>query len=254
MKKSTTSDVCVATPGNDFIIGDVHVPYQDDAAVNTVIKMARKFKPDNIIINGDLLDCNPLSHFSKEPIEPAAFKAELDEACDVIADLQRYSRVWLVEGNHESRFYRYINDRAPELFGITSMREMIAERLDTPIEYIFTTPKESMMEWGDDLLIGHWNVARKYTCYTAKALVERFQTNIVQAHTHRLGQYSLRAYKRTIMGWEGGCLCDLNPKYVLNPNWSQGFLVYTTYESGWGIEVVPIDDGVAYYRGEVYQG
>lgn len=254
MNAKHVPDTPVEVPGNDFIVGDIHVPYQDDAAVDVVIKMARKFKPDNIVINGDLVDCNPLSSFSKEPIEPAAFKAEMDEACDIISDLQRYSNVVLIEGNHESRFYRYVNDKAPALYGITSMREMINERLDTPIEYVFTTPKESMMEWGEDLLIGHWNVARKYTCYTAKALVDRFQMNCVQGHTHRLGQYSVRPYKTTLMGWEGGCLCDLNPQYVLNPNWSQGFLTYTKHDSGWNIEVVSINDGEAFYRGDVYRG
>lgn len=238
----------------DFIISDLHVPYQDGAAVNVVIKMARKFKPKNIVIDGDLVDCAPLSSFSKEPIKPAAFKAELDEACDVIMDLQRHSKVTLVEGNHESRFYRYINDKAPELFGITSMREMLNERLDTPIDYIFTTPKESMLEWGDDLLIGHWNTARKYSGYTAKALVERFQTNIVQAHTHRMAEYSQRVHKRILHGYESGCLCDLNPQYVLNPNWSHGFLVYNPYKGGWGMESVHIDDGIAFYRGSVYRG
>lgn len=237
----------------DFIIGDLHVPYQDHAAVKIVTRMAHHFKPQNIIINGDALDCESLSHFTKVPQEPAAFKTQLEEMCEIIKDLQRYSKVVCIEGNHEARLLRHVLDNSPELYGLVDMGKLINDNLDTKIDYIRTVPKESMTEWRDDLLIGHFNTVRKYCGYTVKALIERFQKNIVQGHTHRLGEYRIRAYNTTLRGWEGGCLCSLDPEYVIKPNWSLGFVVFTEIGEKWNIETVPITDSEAIYRGKLYK-
>lgn len=236
-----------------MIISDIHVPYQDHVAVKIVTRMAHHFKPQNIIINGDAIDNVQLSRFNHDPFEPASLKSDIEELCTIIKDLQKYSNVILIEGNHESRLNRYINDKAPDLYGLLSMKGLINDNLDTKIKYVHTVPSESMLAWRDDLLIGHFNIARKYAGYTAKALVERFQTNVVQAHTHRLSEYAIRAWDKTLRGFEGGCLCDLNPDYVMLPNWQQGFLMFTPIGDSWRIETVPIMDEQAIFRGKVYR-
>ena len=237
----------------DFIISDVHVPYQDPKAVGVMLKMLRYFRPNNVIINGDALDCVQLSRFSRDPMEPESFKAHLVELCNIIRQIQKYSNVVYIEGNHEARVQKYINDRAPELHGIVSIEGLLARRLADPIEYVRTTPGESMRTWNDDLLIGHFGKAAKNTCYTVKLLVEKYMTNVVQAHTHRLGEYAIRGYHDTLRGWECGCLCDLDPSYVAKPNWQQGFLVYTGNQDRWNMEIVHIEDGEAMFRGKVYK-
>ena len=229
------------------------MPYQDYASVKIVTKMAWHFKPQNIIINGDAIDNVQLSRFSHAPFEPASLKSDLEDLCDIITDLQKYSNVIYIEGNHESRLQRYINDKAPDLYGLISMEKLINENLDAKVEYIHTVPSESFIEWRDDLMVGHFNIARKYCGYTAKALIERFQTNVVQGHTHRLGEYALRVKGRTLRGYESGCLCDLDPEYVMLPNWQKGFLVFTAIDDSWRIDTVPINDDKAIYRGKVYK-
>lgn len=237
----------------DFIISDIHVPYQNDVSVGIMMKMLRNFKPKNVIINGDGIDCVQLSRFNRDPLPPASFKAHVEELSDLIYDMQRYSKVTFVEGNHEARLGKYINEHAPELHGLISMESLINDNLDTDIEYIKVTPSESMLVWHDDLMIGHFNKAAKYTCYTVKALVERFQQNVVQAHSHRLGEYAIRGQRNTIRGWESGCLCDLDPSYALLPNWMNGFLVYTRTQNDWNVEIAHIDDGKCMFRGKRYK-
>jgi UDP-2,3-diacylglucosamine pyrophosphatase LpxH len=237
----------------DFITGDWHYPFHDKSAMKIMIRMAKHFKPKNIIINGDALDCVSLSRFTKEPQEPSAFKTQLEELCDVIKTLQKHSTITYIQGNHEARLERLVFERAPELHGLITMEKLVNDNLDTKIEYVYTVPSESMIDWRDDLIIGHFNVVRKYCGYTAKALVERFQTNVVQGHTHRLGEYALRVKGRTLRGFEGGCLCDLNPEYVMMPNWQQGFLVFSPVDDSWKIETVPIMDEKAIFRGKVYK-
>lgn len=238
----------------DFIISDAHYPYQDEASMNIVMKMIKKFKPDNIIMNGDMLDCSSLSRFNKVPPEPAAFKNEVEELCGVISDMQAYSTLYYIEGNHESRLAKMINDKMPEMYGMLDMQSIINDNLDTDIEYIHCVPSESMMNWGDDLVIGHFNKVSKHCGYTIKLLIDRLQINCVQGHTHRLAEFRVRTYDRTIRGWEGGCLCSLDPDYVAKPNWQAGFLVYTRHADGWNIETVEILDGKAFFRGDIFKG
>ena len=237
----------------NFIISDIHIPYQDNSAIKTMLNMVQHFRPKNIIINGDAIDAVQLSRFSRDPLPPESFKAHVEELCTLITKMQKYSTVKYIQGNHEARLQRYINDKAPELHGLLSVESLINDRLDTKINYIKTVPSESMLAIRDDLLVGHFNSAHKYTCYTAKALVERFQVSIVQAHTHRLGEYSIRTWGGTLYGWESGCLCDLNPEYVLHPNWQNGFLIFTEIDNDWNIEIVHINDGKAMFRGKFYK-
>lgn len=237
----------------DFIISDIHVPYQDHAAVKIVTRMAHHFKPQNIIINGDALDNVQLSRFSHDPFEPESLKANIEELCSIIKDFQKYSNVIYIQGNHESRFQQYINDKAPDLHGLITMEGLINDGLDTKINYIRNVPKESMMEWNDDLIIGHFNKVSQQCCYTVKLLIDRFKTSVVQAHTHRLGEYRFRGQKGVLRGWESGCLCDTNPSYALLPNWQQGFLIYYRINNSWNIETVPIYDENAMFRGKMYK-
>lgn len=239
---------------NDFIISDLHVPFQDPRALEVMLKLQRYFKPKTVIMNGDMLDCVQLSRFSKEPQEPESFKAQLVDLCDIIRKIQQYSKVIYIEGNHEARLGKYINDNAPELHGLISIESLLERHLSKKIEYVRTTPGESMMTHNRDLLVGHFCKAAKNTCYTVKLLVEKYMTNVVQAHTHRLGEYAIRGYNSTLRGWECGCLCDLNPDYVAVPNWQQGFLMYSRNQGNWNMEVVHIEDGVAMFRGKIYKG
>lgn len=236
----------------DIIIGDAHVPFQDNDVVRVVMKLIRRLRPDNVIMNGDMLDCVQLSRFNHAPLEPSSLGAHVVELGKLITAVQKYANVIYIEGNHEARVQKYINDNAPELHGLIDVESLINNELRAPIQYVRTVPTESMLEWHDDLLIGHFNIARKYTCYTAKALIERFQTNIVQGHTHRLGEYSLRTWGGNLRGFEGGCLCNLDPEYVMHPNWCNGALVYTRDGGAWNIEITSIVDGECIFRGSTY--
>lgn len=46
---------------------------------------------------------------------------------------------------------------------------------------------------------------------------------LVTQNTHRLCKYIARKAGRKFFWMETGCLCGLNPEYMVNPNWQQGF-------------------------------
>lgn len=66
---------------------------------------------------------------------------------------------------------------------------------------------------------------------------------LVTQNTHRLAVYYKRTPSRDLMWAESGCLCDLNPEYIDNPSWNQGFLYGYVEKDSFSIMPVPIVNG-----------
>ena len=148
-----------------------------------------------------------------------------------------------------------IRDRlhsAPEVEHLLKFDKLINNELDIPIEIVENIGRDTMKKYfNDKLLIGHFNKALKHSSYTAKGLVDQYKMNIIQGHTHRIGMYYVTGAKETYIGVEGGCLCDIKPTYVNSPNWQTGFVMARDHKN---IEIIPIDDDEAIYRGRIYKG
>lgn len=100
-------------------------------------------------------------------------------------------------------------------------------------DYIYVNESlvENFVQVGK-LYIGHWNRVSKHSSYTVKNIMTDRGVNIVQGHTHRMGFYTIRYMDRTIYGWENGCLCNINPTYLVSPNWQSGFSIIEPYNRG----------------------
>ena len=48
-------------------ISDIHAPYHSKSALTAVIKYAKEYKPDCILLNGDFFDFHGMSRFLKDP-------------------------------------------------------------------------------------------------------------------------------------------------------------------------------------------
>lgn len=235
-----------------MIIGDLHIPFEDKRAVNTMLKIHQHCRPETVIINGDLLDFVEISSFTRNKLDDRPLTESIDAAADIIKKLQRYSKILFHIGNHEIRLKKYLFNNAPELAELISFNDLINNKLKTKIEFVEMVGRDSMKLYFDDkLLVGHFNRVSRYSAYTAKMLVEDYKVSIVQAHTHRLGTYYTTGANQTFIGKEGGCLCNIHPEYVHSPNWQNGFLM--AYDAI-NIETVYINDGRALYRGKMYKG
>jgi predicted MPP superfamily phosphohydrolase len=233
-----------------FIISDIHIPYQDDRAVGLMLGLQKKLKPDVVVIDGDLLDFSGLSKFSGKPLPIDETRNSILSSIKLIKKMQNVSEVIFIFGNHEYRFQRAIWDKLPEFDSLIDLKTVINKELTTEIKIIESITPESMYMFDDKILIGHFRLLSMHSAFTAKRCVDRYNTSIVQAHTHRLGAFYKRAMDTTIKGYECGCLCDPNPSYMNYPNWQQGFLVYTSTGAHWGMEVAEITDGAMMFRGE----
>lgn len=108
------------------VLSDIHIPHQDQAAVNLVIECCERLGVTHVILNGDIADCGPASrHEGKKK------RAVLDEGClkesvaagMEIFDWSRTRPCWFLLGNHERWVENYIAE-SPELRGTSAVSLM----------------------------------------------------------------------------------------------------------------------------------
>jgi predicted phosphodiesterase len=220
-------------------LSDVHVPYQDSYAVGLAFQIVRRVKPDAVNVIGDLADFYKLSRFDKDP-DAFDLQDELDGARRFFILLRRVHRgtVRFLPGNHELRLHKYLN-RNPELHGLEvltipnllKLEEYDVEYFDHEIEIV-----------PGRLVAKHGDVVRKYAGYSAKGELERdgYGISTITGHTHRLASVHSTYRGERVVGIENGCLCDLNPEYVRNPNWQHGLSIVEVLADGtFSVTAVP---------------
>jgi len=235
------------------VINDTHNPFQDQRALREVELFLTELQPGLIIKAGDLCDFYPLSKFSQNPNRKDTLQSDLDSTHHMNTrqrNLAPNSRQILIDGNHEARLQRYLWSTAKEL---ASLRDLNIEK-----QYGLTENEIEHVDYEEGVLINgtfmvtHSDLIRAHSGYTAKGMSDKHGGSGMHGHTHRLGSY----YKRDRFGiygwWENGCLCSLDPDWIQNPNWQQGFsLVHFTKERFW-VEQCQIINRRFMYGGKVY--
>lgn len=240
-----------------LVIPDVHVPYHHELTWETILAVARDWRPDVLVILGDFADCYAVSDYPKDPGRKLTFA---DEVAAVNRELDRVRalrvpRVIALEGNHETRLARLVAKQAPALHGtvdIARLFDMRARGFEwVPYGHHTTIGKFSFMHDA-----GHAGV------YAARQSVAAFGGNIVFGHTHRASCH----YESTVngdrhvgwtMGWAGDpeAIDYRHRARVLREN-QHGFgVVYVERGSGLGwAHFVPVLAGRAVVDGRVISG
>jgi len=251
----TTGGVAMNT--KILVFGDVHIPFQDEDAVNLIFKFIKKVQPDVIVINGDLIDFFAISKWDKGLGEGKTVKEELEETRSFLEKLVAVSKaspIYYIFGNHEIRLEKYLIRNAKEISDLVKLEELLRLK-ELGIIPICTNRVENYVKIGN-WYIGHFNRVSKHSAYTVKNIIADRGVNVIQAHVHRLGMHYVTFMDRTVCGIEGGCLCDINPKYVVNPNWQQGIVVIENYGhySKSSVQLIELkDEGkkkVLYFHGD----
>ena len=209
------------------IIPDQHIPFHDKRAWELQLQVIKTRKPDVLVIMGDFADFYSVTSHQKSPEqrnlllqdEVKAVRRELDR---LDAMVPKGCRKVFIQGNHEQRLDRYIAQRAPELFGMTSTEQLfkLAKR---GWEYV---------KYHDHIKIGKVF----FTHDTGKAgsgahlAAERaFSNNAVIGHTHRVafnvvGNAAGTPHVAAMFGW-GGSLHAAEYMHLINArrDWALGF-------------------------------
>lgn len=217
-----------------IIVSDLQVPYQDDRALAVVEKYMATRKWHGYIQIGDFMDLDTISSFNiNKPrlSENRRLNKDFDLANTILDRHQRIIRkknpdaeFVLLEGNHEERIERYL-DQHPVFEGMLDIPRLL--RLD-----------ERGFKWikswtnGQAYKVGKANfVHGRYTNqYHPAKMVQKYGDNIFYGHTHDMMCHAVANefhVDKTIVGQSIGCLCKRDLAYMKGQpsNWQQGFMV-----------------------------
>lgn len=220
-----------------LIVADSHRPYHSQRAWDLMMKVGRKLKPHHIVTIGDLADFYSVSSHSKSPDRRNQLAWEVEDVRIGLNDLdslgakdKRY-----VAGNHEDRLTRYLQDKAPELFGVVDIPSLLDLR-KRGWEYV---PYKHDTKIGKAFFTHDVGASGRNATFQA---LDTYQHTIVTGHAHRLqyivegnavGEYKLSAQ----FGWLGDITTiDYMHRAKARKNWTLGF----------GVGYIAPTTGIAY--------
>lgn len=246
-----------------IIYGDTHGQFIDPEAEAILFGVVRDFRPDVLVHVGDAVDCYSISDYDRDPLRKETLQDEIDEARRHLARARAVhsGAFFLLEGNHEDRLRRAIWRAEGPVRELMQLRE-IQRAISWPtllqldplgVEFVPLTeqPKRDIFP---KFILKHGEVVRKWGARSAQGEWERYGKSGASGHVHRLGLFFHRDWNGNHVWAETGCLCRLDPDYVRDPDWQQGFVV-VSFERTTGafhLEPVYIHRGRAVWRGKVY--
>lgn len=211
------------------VVNDTHAPFHDRDAIALAAKVIKWWKPDLLVHNGDQCDFQGLSKFDQNPSRKFRAQDDVDQwqtqvaiPLNVAAGSQ--CRKVVLPGNHDLRLLKLLWQH-PDLFSVRSLH----------LPALWMVDKLGMEYTGyavviDDVLeISHGTKVSAHAGYAAKAeLIKRgYSISTITGHVHRAGRHSFtRPYGGEVVGQESPCLCDLEPEYMVDPNWVQGLTLF----------------------------
>ena len=218
------------------IVSDWQIPYEDPAAVRALMQYIGSRPPDLIVVLGDFWDFPQLTtKFVRRHTEPGSLEADLLRGREYLIEMQTLALgapIIFIEGNHEERLRRYIEEQAP------AIRDFLdtGGPLDLPT-LIDPEDKVGMEYYGPygeawtylSFVFKHGDHTGPYAAH--KELVAEGSSGM-SGHTHRF-EVAARTDRGGAHAWYSiGCMCytkglRMPPGTVEGRNrvrdWQQGF-------------------------------
>jgi predicted phosphodiesterase len=248
-KKELKGIVPIVESKKVVCINDVHVPFQNNKMIENFVRLIEEEQPDEIILNGDMVDFYDLSSFDKDPAREESLQDELDTLYRMLLVFRGAcpnAKITYVEGNHEDRLRRYLWKKATALQSLRSLKLETLLKLD---ELGIELVKKYVV---NGFTFAHGKIVRQYSSYSAKAEYDARGCSGMSGHTHRMGSFCKTTSLGTFGWWENGCGCDLTPEYVDEPNWQNGFSVIYFDDNAFDVHQVYVNKGSFRFNGKRY--
>lgn len=205
-----------------LVLSDLHFPFHDMPAIKAALKCGDGFRPDAVLLNGDVLDFHSISRFAKDPRGPTV-KEELEICREFMRHLrQRYKKARIVYklGNHDERWEKMLWARAPEILDIVEFSwQQVAGIGECGVEVVGDQRKVMLGKLpvlhGHELPKGISNPVNP-----ARGAFLRTTASVLVGHSHRQSDHDERTLdERTLVARSTGCLCGLWPEYARINKW-----------------------------------
>ncbi len=243
-----------------FVIPDVHLPNEDKKAVECGLEILAWYKPHTIVLLGDVLDLESVSHWLKDKrktSEGLRLAHDFDAGNAFLDKITKYcERLVYITGNHE-RFLEDAIERNPEFDGIIDLDKNLkfAERRKAGLDLVYRP------NYGDLWNLGRlWFTHGRYTTKNhAEKHVTAYERSIVYGHVHDVQSFvkvSPIDVEDKHIGLALGCWAKKNPRFMRNQpnNWVHACAPGIVRSDGtFGIDPIIISNGVASYAGKTFR-
>mgnify|MGYP003146215251 CR=1 FL=1 len=216
---------------------------------------------DEVNVMGDFLDFYWCSLHPRLPEAMSIKETMRDEIAQGIEKLEEIRHTFpnavinFIEGNHEYRLMRWLTKKAPELFDIIKLPELLHFK-ELGIKFHPFGKNQLVSCLGTDYMLRHqpFNMGKHCAAGTAHAK----HISLGFGHTHRHQSYSSKdALGREICCYSMGWLGDESApvfSYMDHDNWVQSFQVVTALsKKDWFIDTIKIKKKRAVYNGIIYE-
>ena len=251
-----------------------HTPLHDRRAWDIAIQVAQKTQPEEIILLGDMLDLAPFGKYSTEPELHFTTTPSLIELHWWLGQLRLAApsaKIVYLEGNHELRMQRQINDALKEASDLRPVNDMegptalsvprllALDELD--IEYIAGYPGAEYWLW-NSVRAYHGTTVRAGGGASTASVVKGATSHTLFGHVHRTEicarTLSDSSGQRVIYAMTPGTIARIDgvvPGATKRSDWQQGLgIVYMSPCEQVQMQLLAINNGMCVYDGAMLQG
>lgn len=258
-KEKALQDYSMGDIKRALILPDLHVPYEDERAVNLAYQVGVDAKVDLVLQGGDLADLYSLSaHGGRKP-DVTLLQKEVHLIDIFLRKLEAtFPEAELVqtEGNHEYRLPRFLVNKAPELFGVKG----------TDLKSILEMDRWNIIPYGPEQLhpvLGTKLYARHEPygngLHAAHLTISKGLGSFLYFHTHRKDEAqrvsaSGKVYRGFCPGWLGDKTSFAFDYVKTHYQWTQGFaIVYGCPDGNFFHQNIDIVDHKCIWNGKLYK-
>lgn len=215
-----------------IFVSDTQAPYHKNSCIALYCEFAKRYKPDQVILGGDMIDLYSLSRFPKvgrkfDYVTDELHVAEKEVITPILKASPKAEFIWL-QGNHEARLQRIIAEHFHALTGFPGLSIQEAFRMEKrKIQWIQGkgNTENGIYAVNRRLLTMH---GKKTGINAAKATAERYGEGcVIQGHVHKRQMYSRTTGSGShIQGIASPCMCE-DPDFGDGLNdYTRGFVTY----------------------------
>lgn len=242
-----SGDAGIAESYIRVVVPDSHGAYIDPVAASVFLDDVAMLAPQELVFLGDHVDVSGIySAHQPNYVEDREYSYETDIAAAdaLITAVQKRApgaTAWYLEGNHEAHVERWVSrvvSHAKDAAALLSLQapDKRLHLKERGIQYVRRSECVHGLAVTGTIRLGKAYFTHGFTAskFATAQHVQRFGSNIIHGHTHRVQEYGTRTVSAdAIGGWCPGTLALLQPLYQhTNP---------TEWRHGYGLQAVGAD-------------